>query len=523
ADVMDSAALLPIDIQSNKLTDWLVSRRICDRHWLRDAAEVRRRIAQLAASDSLGQEGVSAELQAALRQPQIHYWHCDRIAEALKKLDSANKSFLFGYSSAVIRELDAILKIYRRGSCYVADASRLLTKLVQEEAPLLKRQSERTRRRQAECERRKGELAASGAEARAKFAALCRQFGLASAADSDSSGGQQLPLARVRAELIAQAEALPNWFDGACMEAVRGLADALRLYAEFLRQTGGAPESPLCPTLGYLLASGNTTQYEFALGRPPARVEPFRMALPAEFDCPAAGDAAGDGDSTAGDDSGGIDFGDDIDFSAVDEAAGIDFSGIEIADSEDQLGAATADAGEGLEGDGVARGEQARSVLDTLDLRERLLDDLHELDAFYSRLGQELADHSNCVSQAVLSASSAVGEIAAAEPGSRARALIGQLTEPSRQHLMLTRSSPAYLSRLLQRFSSLRDQADKAAAASKLLEQRRRESEDEERDLEQQLAALRAQIKELKKLIESEISQRCDNRRVNIMGEVNAV
>lgn len=177
----------------------------------------------------------------------------------------------------------------------------------------------------------------------------------------------------------------------------------------------------------------------------------------------------------------------------------------------------------------MARGPDAATLLDSTDTRNKVVDELMELESFLEQRVTELSGDSS--SDDVVA--TAIMQIAPASihvDVSRLNVMLADvsgvrehLTSPHMRDLILIRSSPRYVDRLTANLHKLTSDADKMMSLSRLMSTRHSEAVDEQRQLEPQLDLLRQKTKELQKQIEGEISKRYKNRQVNIMGEINTI
>jgi hypothetical protein len=169
------------------------------------------------------------------------------------------------------------------------------------------------------------------------------------------------------------------------------LEEACVAYQDFLAASldEGVEENVL-ENLRFLIQHGDVTTYEWKYGEKPISVEQPEMTFAEDEDKPLAeqnDDSIDFGDSAVPDDGGNevdvIDFGDDvadgeIDFGDSGTEETIDFD-IESVDTS----AIVVEAG-GLAG-GVAREEEALTLLDNRRTRALILDELEELAGFLSQ------------------------------------------------------------------------------------------------------------------------------------------
>jgi CDK5 regulatory subunit-associated protein 3 len=72
---------IPIDIHVNKLSDWLVSRRICDKNWQRNVKDVRNQINE-AIKDMPGNQKLIELLSGSCKyniHDQVMFWKIQKV------------------------------------------------------------------------------------------------------------------------------------------------------------------------------------------------------------------------------------------------------------------------------------------------------------------------------------------------------------------------------------------------------------------------------------------------------------
>ncbi|KAK7487429.1 hypothetical protein BaRGS_00021270 [Batillaria attramentaria] len=438
---------LPIDINYNKLLDWLINRRHCGQQWPPVAAD----------------------------------W-----AE--------------------------ILRLYEKDSVFLAEAAQMLARNVNYEIPAVKKQIARCQQLQKECERKETELANNAADLRKKYAASCRQIGIE---------GQ-----KIKTELAALVRDLPADFDRIAASS-QELAEAVKYYDAFVAFLTGSEQPPKdsLQILKFVQSRGNVTAYEWRTGTPPEVVEEQSIRIDTSDEQDDTQQTE-DIDWGAGDDNGSIDFGEEIDFGIAEIT--VESGGQEVEGNGDSIdwGDVGTDSASLPEEKGVARGDDALSVLDNPNTRNLFIDDLMELESFLSQRIAELHAPDVAMSGNQFQGAPAIVQLNAEtveEMEGKVQGLLGQLTSVQMQHLMLIRSSPRYVDRLRDSLRQTLVNADKLVLNSKTMSSRRREALQEEQLLEPRLDALRQHTRTLQAQLEVEIAEKYKGRKVNIMGEINMI
>ncbi|XP_029954573.1 CDK5 regulatory subunit-associated protein 3 [Salarias fasciatus] len=502
---MENIQNLPIDIQTSKLLDWLLDRRHCNLKW-QNAVKVIREKINAAIQDMPENE----EIKQLLSGSYIHYFHCLRIVEILKGTEASSKNIFGRYSSQRMKDWQEIVSLYETDNVYLAEVASLLSRNVSYEGPALRKQLAKAQQLQQELSRREVECQSSAADLRERYYAACKQYGIT---------GENVPR-----ELQALVKDLPSVLDGVGRDAAK-LEEQIQLYSAFTNFVCDWSEAVL-PMLTFAQKKGNATFYEWRTGKVPSVVErPAVEEAPPDSiteDTIDWGDF-GKGAETAGvtgvitmED--GIDWGISVEPGSEDAGAdGIDWGDGPAAPLEIEVVDAGSDCPEG-----VARGEDALSLLENSQSRSLFIDELMELEVFLSQRVSEMADEGDVVSmsQFQLAPSVIQGQTRqhVRDLLSQVQDLLGRLTSLRMQHLFMILASPRYVERVSEILRQKLKQADILVLKGATMAERRQEALQEQSRLEPRVDLLAGCTRELQKLIEADISKRYHNRPVNLMG-----
>uniref|UniRef100_A0A183CC37 CDK5 regulatory subunit associated protein 3 n=1 Tax=Globodera pallida TaxID=36090 RepID=A0A183CC37_GLOPA len=153
---------LPIDIHSNKLLDWLLSRRHCPKNW-REAVEAVRSKISHAIQDMPENEQILTILSNA---QYINYFHCKQIVDILRETEKETKNIFGMYSSQRMKDWKEIISLYEKDNVYLAEAANFLQRFVQYEVPALRKQIAKAENTSGESERKERDYAKQAAESR---------------------------------------------------------------------------------------------------------------------------------------------------------------------------------------------------------------------------------------------------------------------------------------------------------------------------------------------------------------------
>lgn len=496
---------LPIDINYNKLADWLINRRHCSQQWQTVTAVIRQKI--IKAVENMPEDGDFARFKDPA---EVTYFQVKELIEKAKETDSGKKNFFGQYSSQIMKDWAEICRLYEKDGVFLADTSQMIARNVNYEIPAIKKQITRCQQIQKECERKEADFTNSAADFRKKYSASCRQIGIEGT--------------KIKTELASLVQNLPDEFNRIAT-ATQELQTAVTYYDEFVAflMNNDQLQSASLPVLKFVMSRGNVRVYEWRTGQPPQVVEEesIKIDISDELDPTTQ---AEDIDWGA-DDNGTIDFGADIDFCDITVESGgqEEDDVIECTDTSD----VTPEVREASLEEGVARGDDALSILDNPSTRNLFIDNLMELESFLlQRFAELTSSHADTGPGSQLQCAPATVQLEAEHVEtmmSKVQALLKQLTSVQMHHLMLIRSSPRYVDRLCESLRQILLRADKLVLASKEMASKKRAALEEESMLEPHLEALRRQTKTMQQQMEEEISQKYKGRKVNIMGEINMI
>uniref|UniRef100_A0A3Q4IFI6 CDK5 regulatory subunit associated protein 3 n=1 Tax=Neolamprologus brichardi TaxID=32507 RepID=A0A3Q4IFI6_NEOBR len=356
------------------------------------------------------------------------------------------------------------IKALLSGSCSSAKTfmlfNILLSRNVSYEGPALRRQLAKAQQLQQELSRREVECQSSAADLRERYYAACKQYGIT---------GENVPR-----ELQALVKDLPAVLDEVGKDAAR-LEEQIQLYAAF---TNFVCDCSLVQPMVWKIASPQSISagsWEWGGG-----AELLSLRLPHQ-------DPG----------SGGIDWGDSAE-------APIE---IEIVD---------------VGPEGVARGEDALTVLENPQSRSRFIDQLMELEVFLTQRLTEMREEGDVVAMSQFQQAPSVIQGQTCEHIqamlSEVQDLLGRLTSLRMQHLFMIHASPRYVERVSEMLRQKMKQADILVLKGATMAEKRQEALQEQSRLEPRVDLLAGCTRELQKLIEADISKRYHNRPVNLMG-----
>ncbi|XP_032358888.1 CDK5 regulatory subunit-associated protein 3 [Etheostoma spectabile] len=502
---MENIQNLPIDIQTSKLLDWLLDRRHCNLKWQSAVKDIREKI-NAAIQDMPENE----EIKQLLSGSYIHYFHCLRIVEVLKGTEASSKNIFGRYSSQRMKDWQEIVSLYEADNVYLAEVASLLSRNVSYEGPALRKQLAKAQQLQQELSRREVECQSSAADLKERYYAACKQYGIT---------GEN-----VARELQALVKDLPAVLEEVGKDAAK-LEEQIQLYTAF---TNFVCEwsNPVLPMLTFAQTRGNTTFYEWRTGKVPTVIErPVVEEAPTDMltedmidwgDFGNSADAPGVNAGITVED--GIDWGISLEPSSEDTgAAGIDWGDSEAAPIEIEIVDAGTDCPEG-----VARGEDALTILENSQSRAQFIDELTELEVFLTQRISEMGEEADVVAMSQFQMAPSVIQRQTREHVremlSVVQDLLVRLTSLRMQHLFMIQASPRYVERVSEVLRQKLKQADILLLKGATMVERRQEALEEQSRLEPRVDLLAGCTRELQKVIEADISKRYNKRPVNLMG-----
>uniref|UniRef100_A0A1B0GNA4 Uncharacterized protein n=1 Tax=Phlebotomus papatasi TaxID=29031 RepID=A0A1B0GNA4_PHLPP len=481
---------IPIDIHTGKLQEWLVSRRVVGKDWHKAIPDIRNKI-----NNAIRDMPAHEELVKLLSGAHINYFHCLKIVEILKMTEADTKNVFGRYGSQRMKDWQDVVRSYEKDSVYLAEAAQILVRNITFEIPSLKKQIAKFEQLSEESTKKAKDMSKSQNAIRSEFNTLCQQLGIK---------GE-----KIRAELKEKVEQLPKLYDEIASK-VSSLDKAVNLYGEYCKNRN------CLEIIRHVAVAGNSTVYEFLYSEAPLSIE----ETPIDF---------GPEEDTAQEVSQEIDFGEAIDFGegeitlqtdgangAIDWGEGnetvTDPAEINFDISLEESGIVVEGGGQS---GGVARGEEALSVLDAPKYRDQFIDELMELEAFLKMRLYELttASESSMISLSLLD------EIAGQDTNTiqqmivNVEVVLANTMQPQLQYLHQVKHSPR----------------QKLTAIDKLKENENLSKEKSVKYLEQaaslrpDLAKAISHTKILQQQIETDISKRYKNRVVNLMGGINTI
>ncbi|XP_018579423.1 CDK5RAP3-like protein [Anoplophora glabripennis] len=501
---------IPIDINTNKLLDWLISRRHVNKDWQSNILKIREKINN-AIQDMPAHEGIIKLLSGQ----HINYFHCLKIVDILKETEADSKNLFGRYGSQRMKDWQDIVSSYQKDNVYLAEIAQMLVRNVSYEIPGLRKQVAKLEQSQLECEKKIKDYSKIESVALKEFNSSCEQLGIAGK--------------KIKQELIELLKQLPSLYKGTA-EKIKIVKPAIQLYTEFNNFLSGKNTSTdVLTILKYLVENGNTTTYEYIYGEKPITIEEQSPLNVDEINI----------------DSDKIDFGDngaEIDFQINTENEGIDFDenqdidwgssspeeDFEIVTHEDieinleESGIVVEKSG--IDG-GVAKGDEALTILDNPKTREQIINNLMELSAFLKMRLYEMSSDSDLLAMSQMQDAPTILQMQTVESVAMlndcVNVALDELTNKRISHLHNIKHSPKYVDILSASLKQKLSVVEKMRASKSALEKKIKELREEAQGIEPVIKLLIERTKQLQKDIQEDISKKYKGRVVNIVGGVN--
>lgn len=498
---------IPIDIHSNKLLDWLVSRRHVNKDWQKSITPIREKINN-AIQDMPAHEGIVKLLTGQ----HINYFHCLKIIDILKETEADTKNLFGRYGSQRMKDWQDILSSYEKENIYLAEASQILIRNVKFEIPSLRKQIVKLQQSQSDCEKKIKERAKSESITLKEFKLECEQLGIKGK--------------NIKEELLELIKDLPIIYEDVAND-IKEINDAVLLYEAFYELHFNS-KSNLLESLKYVIKKGNTTTYEYINGVAP----PVIQKLPSE--------PSHNSDNTS---SNEIDFGDDIDFGTekidYDVNEVIDYDVTSFSDDNIDWSVKTEEDFEIVDHKDVEKQHKNSSgsdpaeidstsyltLLDNPETRANILNDLLELSSFLKMRLYEMSNENNLLFMSQLQDSSSVIQKQTSESITEVQKKVSKaitgLTNKRIQYLHNIKHSSNYIDTITSNLNQKLLLIDRVKTGNALLEEKIVDINLEIKNLERLVHILVGKTKELQSEIEREISKKYSGRVVNIIGGVN--
>lgn len=505
---MDSNSI-PIDIQCNKLVDWLIDRRHCNIKW-KNANEVVKEKIINALKDMPG----TPEMLELVSGSCFHYFKCKQIVELLRDTEKDSKNIFGRYSSQRMKDWLEILKLYENENLLLAELSSRFIRNLNYEIPSVKRQIAKCQQVQEDTVLKDKDIDRNIKEVHRKYEAECKKMGIV---------GKQ-----VKHELLQLVTNLPEEFDKIAAN-ITELNATIQFYSEFTGFSLGENGAfDVCPLLKYVAETGNTTVYQWKTGKVPREVIKDRQSV-VEAEIPVAETDIDWGVPE-------IDFGIEVDSSDIvieGESGDNGFEIVEPADLSDQISwdieeiklEEVPNGSKVVEN--IATGSDALKILEFMSTRNQIINELRELQGFLTQRVVESKLEEDFLSISQFQFAPTIVQMQTLQDVYKMESLVNSvhhsLTTSRMKDLCKILDSPKYVDRLTGNLKRQLALTDKYHKMKLQCSTERDDAALEAQKLKPVLQDIIVETKEWQGLIEQEISKWYKNRKINLVGTINTL
>lgn len=401
-----------------------------------------------------------------------------------------SKNIFGGYSSQRMKDWAAVLKLYEKDNLYMGEAAQILTRNVSYEIPNVRKQISQFEKLSEEALKKSQDSIKSESILKSEYNTGCQQLGI----KGDN----------IKAELTERLKDLPE-LQSQVAQKIPDLKKAVDLIENF------SGNKYCLPLIKHIIESGNTTVYEYKYSEPPVTIEEPPLPFKLDDDEQVQQiDFVDNQDIDFGDSGGTIDFGEDLaagaginlevgdidwgaDGAAVEVIPEIDFS-ISLEES----GIVVEEAG--MSG-GIAKDDEAFTILDSPQYRDVVLDELYELESFLKMRLYELStnDKVHVISMSLLDGFTDHDAKTVTNMMSTVEVVITSLTTSLIQQLYQIKHSPKYVDILTNKLRHKLRAVEKLQTMQKFLREKSVELKQQAVELRPTLDKLIGQTKTLQK------------------------
>lgn len=482
----------PIDIHCAKLVDWLVQRRHCKREWGENLALVRRKI-RAALKDMPENE----EIKLLLIDSKLDYFSSKRIVEILKTTEASSKNIFGRYSSQRMKDWQDIVYSYEKDNIYVAEIATDLIRQTNYEVPGIRKAITKLNREREDVEKERVNLLKKAQQFQSEHQKLALSY--------------EITGSNVEQELLEKSKNLVEVMKEV-EEHSKMLLPEVEQYCEFVGPNLKQNSEKLMAMLRYVIEKGNTTVYEWRTGKVPDEIVKVDKATS------SAGNSNPSEIEIVDDE---IDFGEDLPSS--ESSSGFvhveksDNGNTGLEDTYVQLEEPTGqDCREAI--DGVARGDDAKLVLEYRKSRNLFLNNLHELEAFYVQISLQTESKDVSANYALDVGSQTLNINNTSEALMKIRKILEIMQTEKNKILFQMNDSPCFVTNLRDKLAAKAKKATDYTIKADLLADHVKDLQSQVREVELQLKKNVAYTKTLQEKVESSISDLYNGRPINIMG-----
>ncbi|TGZ59625.1 hypothetical protein CRM22_008968 [Opisthorchis felineus] len=548
---VQTTSSVPVSVQSSKLIEWMLNRRLLQNDYPKRLASVRNKLEQLVNADlsvlDLSEHEAPSYLQAL------------QVSQIMEKSDTTRD--FFGRASHSVRSWKDIVDTYEKHNLHIAEISEKVQEIAAEQVPRCRCTISDRQKLITDLRQKVKEQTLNVMKKEEALEKACKEFGINASE------------ANIKLRLLEESTNVPALLTN-FVESLSDLTCVVDLYTAIKEYTHRAfqdeqaqrviPLPECCPTLRLLIKSGHVHLFTWKMGCEPGKLgadDDFIPTLLAEERRRLQQLTVNIVQQTAVDETQVLDLDTSVDIEWGDiDRAEIDFDVIEVEEDavaqieldepvQADTTAIDTNISEGNLHEAVVSGHMARFLLDTIEGRAALLNELVELSSFLTRFTDDLIESqglnrgdlqladcptvstssvgnfggSNTIHNMIMQNSPSIIQSVSVKEAAkmltkveRARA---QLTNSSISQLLMIRSKPGYLDRLVGRLTDLRLQVERAKARVAEAQSRIDEASAEQEIQAGALVRYRSRCKQLVQILETELTKVC-SRQIQIIGQV---
>lgn len=402
-----------------------------------------------------------------------------------------SKNMFGSYSSQRMKDWAGVLKQYEKDNLYMGEAAQILTRNVSYEIPNVRKQITQFEKLSEEAAKKSQDSIKSENILKSEYSTACQQLGIK---------GDKIKL-----ELTDKLKDLPE-LQSQVAKKIPDLKKAVDLYENF------SGNKHCLPVIKHIVKSGNTTVYEYKYSEAPVTVEEPPLPFKLDDDDEHRNNEIDFGDNQEIDFGGTIDFGDElagdginlevgeINWGGDDDAVVVEDQEIDFSVSLEESGIVVEEAG--MLG-GVAKDDEAFTILDSPHYRDVVLDELYELESFLKMRLYELAtnDKVHIISMSLLDGFTDHDSKTVTSMLATVDVVITSLTTSLIQQLYQIKHSPKYVDILTNKLRHKLRAVDKLQTMQKVLKEKSVELKQQSLDLRPTLEKLIEQTKTLQRYV----------------------
>jgi len=493
----------PIDIQCNKLVEWLISRRHCNIKWKTKAEIVKAKIVA-----ALKDMPATKDMESLVEGSCFHYYKCKKIVDVLKDTEKDSKNIFGRYSSKRMKDWQEIIQLYEKENLYLVELSSKLIRNVNYEIPSRKKQIKRNSEMLNHYIEKGIDSSENYVKAKQQFAVECSNIGIQGI--------------RIRFELLNLAKDINQDFDRIALLSKKlfPVVEYYRAFVEFSISSDNFQDQ-ITPLVKYISKYGNTTIYEWKNGEAPSKIIKEDKFANLQEEDEIVEDK--------------IDWGmfvDEVEPPEVEEVEDLESYGIVLEEENETNGFEIVSDNEVCEATknsdvkyNVAKDEDALTLLENQQTRRDFMDELIELKMFIERRLKETQIDFDLLSINHFQVAPSILKLTTVEDLQEmlkdVEVVISDINSTKMILICQIFDSPKFVEQLANQLKRFQLMMDKYLEKDQNFTNIKNRVDNEIQNLEKEVLEIIDETKEWRELIQDDISKRYNNRKINLMGAIN--